>query len=267
MKIIFSRKGFDSQYGGIPSPIINGKLISLPIPDHAGTFTYDDLGFGNLVTDLSKSRITGDNRCHHDPDLVNGIFGQAGAAQGHLSNQEVGRGDLFLFFGTFQDAIRRKDKFVWVSSTRPKHQFFGWLFIDEIYKNLSGPVASEKVPKKFRLHAHLTGKWPPNNTVYTAPKIAKLFDRKIIRGSGKFDDTPQTTLTHPESELKSFWRIPTWLNPIADGCGLTYHSSKQFTQLGLKTTAKGQEFVACPSQERKFQEWLIDLFSTSSEAE
>ena len=33
MKLILSRKGFDSQSGGCPSPIFpNGTLYSLPIP-------------------------------------------------------------------------------------------------------------------------------------------------------------------------------------------------------------------------------------------
>ena len=33
MKLIFSRKGFDSSAGGIPSPILpDGRMISLPIP-------------------------------------------------------------------------------------------------------------------------------------------------------------------------------------------------------------------------------------------
>lgn len=32
MRVIFSRKGFDSAAGGCPSPIVEGKPISLPIP-------------------------------------------------------------------------------------------------------------------------------------------------------------------------------------------------------------------------------------------
>jgi hypothetical protein len=32
MKIIFSRKGFDTTFGGVPSPIIHGVPYSLPIP-------------------------------------------------------------------------------------------------------------------------------------------------------------------------------------------------------------------------------------------
>lgn len=32
MRIIFSRKGFDTGSGGKPSPIVDGRPISLPIP-------------------------------------------------------------------------------------------------------------------------------------------------------------------------------------------------------------------------------------------
>ena len=34
MKVIFSRKGFDSSYGGFPSIILpDGQMISFPIPE------------------------------------------------------------------------------------------------------------------------------------------------------------------------------------------------------------------------------------------
>ena len=36
MKVIISRKGFDSGYGGMPSPILpDGTMISMPIPSPA----------------------------------------------------------------------------------------------------------------------------------------------------------------------------------------------------------------------------------------
>ena len=48
MKIILSRKGFDSQYGKIKSPILeNGTLLSLPIPQENDTKTFDDLWYGD----------------------------------------------------------------------------------------------------------------------------------------------------------------------------------------------------------------------------
>jgi Nucleotide modification associated domain 3 len=35
MKLILSRKGFDSAYGGVPSPILpDGTLCPLPIPSN-----------------------------------------------------------------------------------------------------------------------------------------------------------------------------------------------------------------------------------------
>ena len=102
MKIIFSRKGFDSQNGGMPSPIIDAKAISLPIPYKNSLIRYDDLLLGKIVNELSKGRITGLDYCHNDPDLKMGAFGQVASAQGHLNNQGVGSGDLFLFFGTFR---------------------------------------------------------------------------------------------------------------------------------------------------------------------
>lgn len=46
MKIILSRKGFDSENGGYPSPIMpDGRLISLPIP------SWDDNCYSDLILD------------------------------------------------------------------------------------------------------------------------------------------------------------------------------------------------------------------------
>ena len=38
MKIILSRKGFDSSSGGGPSPIVDGRCLSLPIPEVRGVW-------------------------------------------------------------------------------------------------------------------------------------------------------------------------------------------------------------------------------------
>jgi hypothetical protein len=39
VKLIFSRKGFDSSAGGVPSPLVDGRPISLPIPTRMPTPT------------------------------------------------------------------------------------------------------------------------------------------------------------------------------------------------------------------------------------
>ncbi|MEZ4682601.1 MAG: hypothetical protein R2932_51180 [Caldilineaceae bacterium] len=62
MKIILSRKGFDSSSGGVASPILpDGTLLSLPIPDATGPITYADLEWqghavGTLVESLTRKR-------------------------------------------------------------------------------------------------------------------------------------------------------------------------------------------------------------------
>ena len=55
MKVILSRKGFDSVYGGYPSPILpGGEMVSLPIPLE-DSIRYSDLKIGDLTYyDLMK---------------------------------------------------------------------------------------------------------------------------------------------------------------------------------------------------------------------
>ena len=44
MKVILSRKGFDSSNGGCPSPIMpDGTLLSMPIPSN------DEIGYDELL--------------------------------------------------------------------------------------------------------------------------------------------------------------------------------------------------------------------------
>ena len=48
MKVILSRKGFDSSYGGIPSPILpDGRLVSFPIPSPSDCFQLADINSGH----------------------------------------------------------------------------------------------------------------------------------------------------------------------------------------------------------------------------
>ena len=54
MKIILSRKGFDSANGGIVSPIMeDGTLISFPIPSEDDKDRYEDLVYcGQLYSEI-----------------------------------------------------------------------------------------------------------------------------------------------------------------------------------------------------------------------
>jgi len=121
VKLIISRKGFDSSAGGVASPILpDGRLRSLPIPDRESPLRYRDISSAapttaSLVSALSP-RTRPAHGVHLDPDLDatsrsraadwRPAFGQAGAALSHLRNHEVGVGDLFLFFGWFRAVDR-----------------------------------------------------------------------------------------------------------------------------------------------------------------
>lgn len=71
MKIILSRKGFDSTNGGIVSPIFeDGTMISFPIPsndiDTYDSLCYNGTKYSQILHDL---RYKGGDHCHLDPDL------------------------------------------------------------------------------------------------------------------------------------------------------------------------------------------------------
>ena len=126
MKVIFSRKGFDSTAGGSPSLIFpDGTLFSIPIPSTKDDCFYSQLSFeyqGNsiqsILNEVTGKRIVHNRqgnvcdfslnmqRCHHDPMLIQQanrlVLGQAGKPEIHLQNQHVGMGDIFLFYGWFR---------------------------------------------------------------------------------------------------------------------------------------------------------------------
>ncbi|WP_410330269.1 hypothetical protein [Marinobacter sp.] len=47
VRLILSRKGFDSSAGGCPSPVLpDASLCVLPIPDSVSRIRYDEVSFG-----------------------------------------------------------------------------------------------------------------------------------------------------------------------------------------------------------------------------
>src|SRR5512137_1653099 len=83
MKIILSRKGFDSSLGGYPSPILpDGKMVSLPIPlkdelRYSGLLAEGGLTYYDLMKQLKLKIKIGNHwpalnketKCHLDPDI------------------------------------------------------------------------------------------------------------------------------------------------------------------------------------------------------
>lgn len=234
MRVIFSRKGFDSAAGKAPSPIIEGEPISLPIPTERRSETsYRLAGLGKIVEHMTKGRISADDLCHEDPVFLNGrwAFGQAGAAQSHLERNGVGVGDVFLFFGLFASRDGRDRH----------HRIFGYLEVDEVRRLGSRPFKSDN-PKGFlRQHPHTIGEWTDNNTLY------------LGSGAKARSAHPCLRLTTPGA-LVSVWSVPPWLK----AAGLTYHSNpvRWPSDKELHAASRGQEFVSNIGGQAAPREWL-----------
>lgn len=234
MRVIFSRKGFDSAAGKVPSPIIEGEPISLPIPTERRSKTsYRLAGLGKIVEQVTKGRIRADNLCHEDPVFFNGqwAFGQTGAAQSHLERNGVGVGDVFLFFGLFASCDGRDRH----------HRIFGYLEVEEVRRLGSRPSEGDSPEGFLRQHPHTIGEWNENNTLY------------LGSGAKSRNAHPSLRLTKPGT-LASVWSVPTWLK----AAGLTYHSNpiRWASDKELHVASRGQEFVSNIGTEATPKEWL-----------
>lgn len=234
MRIIFSRKGFDSAAGGGASPIRRGVPVSLPIP--SGGFsqtTYAELGLAEEVRRASRGMLGGDDLCHHDPmfrDDGTCLFGQCSAAQTHLANQRVGVGDVFLFFGLFREE----------ASGEPHHRLFGYQRVERIV-DLSSCDEAERALLSELGHPHALGMHGSNDVIYAGEGV-----------SARCDD-PRLRLTIPGGP-PSLWQRPPWLKRG----GLTYHDRPERWLRGgrLRSVARGQEFVADIGRRAAPRAWL-----------
>ncbi|MCK4653349.1 MAG: hypothetical protein KAU01_02770 [Candidatus Cloacimonetes bacterium] len=268
MQVILSRKGFDSSFGKGASPILpDGRLLSIPIPETEKYYglEYDKLKFtGNKnYLDLMKElnlRIPQSRKCHLDPDLINNVkkrkpgwkavFGQSGSAESHLRNQNVQKGDIFLFFGSFKRTHIR-DKKLSFEKDYERHIIFGYLQIAEIVK-LDNKRA-ENIKKGFPElnwafnHPHLRNK-SSINSLYIAEK------------SGVFKYNEKLVLTK-KGYSKSIWELPCYFHPKF-GTKISRHSNKERfridgEKLTLETIGLGQDFLV--SGNEKIEKWCISL--------
>jgi len=289
MKIILSRKGFDSSRnsGRVPSPIFeDGKMVSLPIPDRQSPIQYQNIlwnkyNIGPIVNSLTRGRIKPDFKAHLDPDLNKEslqrhqkwrpILGQEGSAQGHLRNQGINPGDIFLFFGLFREVIKIKSDFQFRKGTSPKHVIWGWMQIDEIIKV---DQADHNRLNWAQYHPHFHRKPDIKNTLYIAKKYLehKLVEREKIHGAGFFKQfSPKLRLTDSKSKKPSTWKLPIWFYPTEGKNPLTFHSNMERWEriddhITLKTVGRGQEFVFDSAEYPESIDWLANLLDGNTDS-
>lgn len=237
MKIILSRKGFDSCYGGAPSPIFQDKsIVSLPIPETSYSksgFRYKDIkSKDNVIVkvieslnlpvnndiisvspDAPKDRLNGEHLAHLDPDLVyssrdrekgwRGLLGQDQAAMGHLINQEVGANDLFLFYGYYQKMDIADGSYRIVPKSQPIHLIWGWLQVEACVKVVD--IEAGRYPQyswtKYHPHFHHNAKPCSNNSIFIAKEYLEIdgLPNNSVSGYGAFNKYHKTRqLTDPD---------------------------------------------------------------------
>lgn len=284
--IILSRKGFDSSFGGCPSPILpDGTLLSIPIPEEKSQIKYSQLSFaiegkscfdimkdlyGEQISNGKKStKLSGNLGCHLDPDIDKnmmhrekqtwkGLFGQAKGAQKHLSNKEVGEGDIFLFFGWFKRAEKVNGSYKFIKNAPDLHVIFGYLQIGKIVS-----LGKEQAEKEewMENHPHVANKYPPcNNTLYVARDTLTLAS---MPGCGRLKlgkENDSLILTAP-SKTRSVWGLN---RKLFDGLEISYHSKSSWRKDGLFQSAKiGQEFVIDVAEKSDVIEWAKGIITSN----
>ena len=288
MKIILSRKGFDGESGGYPSPILpNGRLFSLPIPSRECDNRYaelcDNVGLpAKLVEQLTRGRFKASWRAHLDPDLRKkslrrrkdgwrGLYG-AGEAPGSgaptLKKHRVGPGDLFLFYGWFRRTTLKEGKIRYDRAAPHIHALFGWLQVDKV---LDAKETKRSLPRHLRWAEYFGHFGWESGMVFVARKHLLLpgLSRRLP-GGGVFDVFRQELqLTAPERYQegkwkKSTWMLPRWFWPGKRKPPLGRHRNMRRWELKskcviLESVPRGQEFVLDTRYYPEAKKWAREL--------
>jgi len=275
-KVILSRKGFDGTTGGKPSPIIEDKFVSLPIPRAESGDYYKNLQISPTESYLKVMKDLGIkffSEAHLDPDLQRtvlkerpenwrGLFGQSGNSQGTLHNRNVGKGDIFLFFGWFRNTQNNNGHWEYIRKALDIHAIFGYLEVDEVFDIKAG----NDVPSWTEYHPHISGQkeyGKLQNSVYMATKSFTAYKENPGWGCFNFDE--RLILTKPESPIKSLWELPPCFREEKEKF---LHSKEKWTilpngRVEMKTKGRGDQEVYISSNPDVIK-WAEDLIKSCS---
>ena len=271
MKVILSRKGFDSRNGKIPSPIMpDGTLLSLPVPENpkvsekVAIIKYEQLqykgkSYAEIINELKKIDFL-DERCHLDPDICESVitrsenwrpaFGQSNAAITHLRKTNgVGINDLFLFFGWFRK-VEIDGKYQYMKKSVDQHVIFGYLQVGEI---LEYPI-KEQYPG-LEGHPHLD-RGSKSNTIFVARKSLSWDENKPGAGCLNLNCNPELVLTK-EGFSRTRWQLPDFLKKVK----ISYHTEENWKENYFQSADIGQEFVIDSDGKEKVEQWAKDFIN------
>jgi len=292
-RIVLSRKGFDTTYGGCASPIFkDGEMMSLPIPENSShtkvRTTFEMLrgkqarNIPSAIEQLCPARYADlPKKVHLDPDLrpllrrknqsnSKGYFGQCGGSQAGLKSGGVcdpNNHSLFLFYGWFRGVEEENDgglRYIRAEANKPmsqnQHVIWGWLQVKtqyEIRENQALPPELEFADH----HPHIEHRDRKNNFLYEGMSRLTFDNNKL--GSGIFPRYhADLRLTCPdEFNRMSYWRVPPFLRSAATG-GVNTQWKKQCSNAqSLRYQGPGQEFIFnTEGCQNETADWLTKLF-------
>jgi hypothetical protein len=290
LKLILSRKGFDSAAGGVASPILpDGRIISLPIPSHGDNFAFRDINVPDadmhqILSGISRQKYSIGDPVHLDPDLDRSMdnrlpgwrpaLGQTSAAQTHLKGQGVGIGDVFLFFGWFRKVEPYQNSWRYVPHAPDLHVMFGWLEIGDVINVQQDRNAALAEYPWIADHPHVANAdtyTNQNNTVYVAPEHSAI-NPDAPFGGGRFKHfSDALRLTSKGETRRSMWTLPGWFYPD-NRPALSYHRPggkkerwRKFENSALlNTVGRGQEFVIDGEHYPELEKWVSSIIRNHS---
>jgi hypothetical protein len=283
MKIILSKKGFDKS-GDTANPIFpDGGMFSLPIPDSASGIRYEEVLSGrkdyptaiSILKALGKGEAWSERQAHLDPDLLPGncaqrlpgwrpSLGTEKKAYGHLSDQGVTEGDIFLFYGWFQKVEPDKNGGL-KSDGIDRQVIWGWLQIGEIC-----PIETARGYEWLQTHPHVRRYGDEGLAKYiyiAAPSLqAPGSGLENIPGAGVFGRYKEQLLLNEPGKNLTDWRLPAFFYPTAGKPPLSWCSDDDNWRLAdgfcyvQKTANRGQESVLQDDYWPEAARWLAGLF-------
>ena len=271
MKVILSRKGFDSSYGGCASPILpNGTMLSMPIPGGEDCqLKFEDIRYGentylDIWNKLYPKHKTDKLNCHLDPDIRADLrtkpvdnwvaaFGQTDKAQRHLYNKGVSKGDLFLFFGWFR---KTDETLKYLPDEKDKQIIYGYL-------QIGNTVKGDKIKNNYPWHPHAKGNYSSDNTLYVASEKLIIDGKQTdLPGFGTFKYKEELVLTK-DNLSRSKWKInPEWdIDNFFENNTISFHSKNSIKDGYFQSVYRGQEFVI--SENDKVTQWAYNLIKNN----
>lgn len=290
MKIILSRKGFDSANGGYASPILQDRrLISLPIPSKRpqDSMRYSDLkinglkseinNYYDLMTELGHKNdkgipqikynqkwvdLTEQTMCHLDPDIRKevlddrekdwmAIFGQCDNAQSHLANKKNDVKENDLFL-FFGRFREMKDKEFGFDKDMEKCDLHIIFGYLHVGKKIDINNATQKEKDWLRKQKHPHIEYPnKRNTVYVASECLCL-NGHTFPGYGVLNFSEKGVLTDRKGPEPSCskWKLFSFSNETE----ITYHPKPWKEEEYFQSASIGQEFVI-DAKDEKVKEW------------